>query len=89
MHSTTLRPIVVQAFANESHKTRSFDNIDQDKMTALESKIRAIKGVDLYDHVKIVEMCLVLKLAMSKKFHVPEFIKTQCPITYIKSCCNK
>jgi hypothetical protein len=40
---------VVDAFANESHKTRSFDDINQDKMAALEARIRAIEGVHLYD----------------------------------------
>ena len=43
---------VVDAFTNEFHKTKSFDDIDQDKMATLESRIRAIKGVDLYDPVQ-------------------------------------
>jgi len=61
-------------------------------MVVLEAKIRAIKGVDLYDPVQAVEMCLVLNVVVSKTFHVPKFIKhtgTQCLMTHIKSYCNK
>jgi len=35
-------PAVIDPFANESHKTKSSNGIDQDKMTALEARIRAI-----------------------------------------------
>ena len=35
--------LVIDAFTNESHKTKSSDDIDQDKMTALEARIRAIE----------------------------------------------
>jgi len=83
-------PAVIDAFANESHKTKSSDDID--KMSALEARIRAIEGVDLYDPVRAAEMCLVPNMVVPKKFCVPEFIKytgTQCPITHLKSYCNK
>ena len=94
MQSTarTPAPIVIDAFANESHNTKSSNDIDQDKMAALEARIRAIKGVDLYDLVRAAEMCLVPNVVVPKKFLVPEFIKytgTQCPITHLKSYCNK
>jgi hypothetical protein len=62
------------------------------KIAALETSIRALEGVDLYDPVKVVEMCLVSNVVVPKKFRVPKFIKyieTQCPITYFKSYCNK
>jgi len=36
--------LVIDAFVNESHKTKSSDGIDQDKMAALEARIRAIEG---------------------------------------------
>jgi hypothetical protein len=61
-------------------------------MAALEAQIRAIEGVDLYDPVRALEMCLVPNVVVLKKFRVPEFIKytgTQCPITHLKSYCNK
>jgi len=86
----TPAPAVIDAFANESHKTKSSDDID--KMAALEARIRAIEGVDLYDPVQAVEMCLVPNVVVPKKFCVPEFIKytgTQCPMTHLKSYCNK
>ena len=94
MQSTTPAPapVVVDTFANESNKKRSFDDIDQEKMTALEARIRVIKGVDLYDPVKAAKMCLVPNMVLPKTFRVPEFIKyteTQCLITHLKSYCNK
>jgi hypothetical protein len=94
VQSTTpaLTPAVADAFANEYHKTKSFDDIDQDKMATLYARIRAIEGVDLYDPVRAAEMCLVPNVVVPKKFRVPELIKytgTQCPVTHLKSHCNK
>jgi len=53
VHSMPLAPApaVIDPFANKSHKTKSSNGIDQDKMAALEARIRAIEGVDLYDPV--------------------------------------
>ena len=92
VHSTPSAPapVVTDPFANESHKTKSSDDID--KMAALEARIRAIEGLDLYDPVRAAEMCLVPNVVVPKKFRVLEFIKytgTQCPITHLKSYCNK
>jgi hypothetical protein len=94
VHSMPLTPApaIIDPFANESHKTKSSNDIDQDKMAALEARIRAIEGVGLYDPVRVAEMCLVPNVVVPKKFCVPEFIKytgTQCPITHLKSYCNK
>jgi len=77
VQSTTpaLVPTVMEASANESHKVKSSDNIDQAKIEALEARLKAIKGVDLYDPVWAVEMCLVLNMVVPKKFRIPEFIK--------------
>jgi len=85
-------PVVMDAFVNESHKAKSSDNIDLDKMMALEARIRVIEGVDVYDLVQAAKMCLVPTMVVLKKFHVPEFIKysgTQCPMTHLKSYYNK
>jgi len=85
-------PAIIDPFANESHKTTSSNGIDQDKMAALEARIRAIEGADLYNVVRVPEMCLVPNVVVPKKFRVPKFIKytgTQCPITHLKSYCNK
>lgn len=62
-HTPTL---VVEAFNNEYHKTWSSDNVDQDKMTALKTRIRIIKGADLYDQA--TKMCLVPNMVVPKIF---------------------
>jgi hypothetical protein len=85
-------PAVMDAFANESHKAKSSDSIDQDKMEALEARIRVIEGVDLYDPVRAAEMFLVPNMVVPKRFRVLKFIKysgTQCPMTHLKSYYNK
>jgi len=85
-------PIVMDAFANESHQAKSSDGLDQEKIAALEARIKVIEGVDLYDPVWAAEMCVVPNVVVPKKFRVPEFIKysgTQCPMTHLKSFCNK
>eukprot|EP00258_Populus_trichocarpa_P023615 XP_024439634.1 uncharacterized protein LOC112323891 [Populus trichocarpa] len=81
-------PTVMDAFANESHQAKSSDSLDQEKIAALEARIKVIEGVDLYDPVRAAEMCLVPNVVVPKKFRVPEFIKysgTQCPMTHLKS----
>jgi hypothetical protein len=40
---------VVKEFVNESHRTKSSDDIDQDKMASLEARIRAIE--ERYDGI--------------------------------------
>jgi len=77
VQSATLAPAltVIDAFDHESHKAKSSDSIDQDKMEALEAKIRVVEGADLYDPVWATEMCLVPNVVVLKKFRVPEFIK--------------
>jgi hypothetical protein len=61
-------PTIVYTFTNESHKTRSSNNIDQDKMATLEARIRAIEGVDLYDPVKAAKKCLVPNMVVPYNF---------------------
>ncbi|KAL3596508.1 hypothetical protein D5086_008145 [Populus alba] len=85
-------PTVMEASANESHKAKSSDSIDQAKIEALEARLKAIEGIYLYDPVRAAEMCLVPNVVIPKKFRVPEFIKysgTQCPMTHLRSYCNK
>ena len=94
MQSVTpaLAPTAMEASTNESHKVKPSDSIDQAKIKALEAKLKVINGVDLYDPVLAVEMCSVPNMVFPKKFCVLEFIKysgTQCPITHLKSYCNK
>ncbi|XP_061962423.1 uncharacterized protein LOC133682893 [Populus nigra] len=83
---------VMEASANDSHQAKSSASIDQAKIKALEARLKVIEGVDLYDLVRAVEMCLALNVVVPKNFRVPEFIKysgTQCPMTHLKSYCNK
>ncbi|XP_073261632.1 uncharacterized protein [Populus alba] len=85
-------PTIMDAFANESHQAKSSDGLDQEKIAALEARIKVIEGVDLYDPVRAAKMCLVPNVVVPKKFRVPEFIKysgTQCLMTHLKSYCNK
>jgi len=60
----------MKAFANESHKAKSSASIDQNKIEALEARIKVIKGVDLYDPVMAAKMCLVLNVD-EKKIYLP------------------
>ena len=48
----TLASTGVDAFANESHKRKSFEDIARHKMATLEARIRVIEGVDLYDLIQ-------------------------------------
>jgi hypothetical protein len=66
---------VVHAFANETLKTNSSEDIDYNKIVMLEARVCAIEGVDLYDPVQAAKMYLVLNVIVPKKFCVLEFIK--------------
>jgi len=82
----------VGGFTNEAHMTKSFKHVDYDKITVLEVRVRAIKGVDMYNLVQAIKMCLVPNMIVPKSFVYPNFIKyigTQCPATHLKSYCNK
>jgi hypothetical protein len=75
-----------------SHKDKMIGAEGLEKWAALEERMRIVEGNHLYDPVKAAEMCLVPNVVIPKKFRVPEFIKytgTQCPITHLKSYCNK
>ena len=85
-------PVTVNLTIDDSHKMKFSKHVDYDKLTALEERLRAIEGADLYDPVHAAEMCLVPNVAVPKEFRVPEFIKytgTECPVTHLKSYCNK
>jgi hypothetical protein len=51
------------------------EDIDSDKLTTIEKRLRAIEGTNFYDLVKAVEMCLVPNIVVLKKFKVVEFSK--------------
>jgi hypothetical protein len=60
----------MEASPNEPHKAKSSDSIDQDKIEALEARIKVIEGVDLYDLVMAAKMCLVPNVD-EKKIYLP------------------
>lgn len=65
---------------------------DFNKLSAIEEILRAIEGIDLYDLVKAIEICLVLNIVVPKKLKVLEFAKyigTQCLMTHLKVHYNK
>ncbi|KAL9383620.1 hypothetical protein Peur_023943 [Populus x canadensis] len=53
--------IVMDASANESNKIKYSEDVEYDKISVLEAKVRVIKGIDLYDPIQVVEMCFCSK----------------------------
>ena len=85
-------PVNVNLATDDPQRMKFSENIDYDKLTALEERLKAVEGADLYDPVYAAEMCLVPNVVVPRKFRVPEFIKytgTECPVTHLKSYCNK
>jgi len=73
-------------------RQNALSGIGNDKITMLEARVRVIKGVDLYNLVQAVDICLASNEVVPKKLHVLEFIKyieTQCPVTHLKFYYNK
>jgi hypothetical protein len=72
----------IDSTKKESQKGKMVKEEGLEKWTALEERIRTVEGNHLCDVVKAVNMCLVPKVVIPKKFRVLEFIKytgTQCP----------
>jgi hypothetical protein len=59
----------------ESQRDKIMEEDGLEKLAALEERIRAIKGNNLYNPIKAIEMCLVPIIVIHKKFRVPEFVK--------------
>jgi len=58
-----------------------------DKWSALEERLRTVKGNDLFDHIRVVKACLVLNIVVPKEFKVLDFIKytrLECPNTHLQ-----
>jgi len=64
IHALTLA--ATKAFASKSQKTKSPKDIDYDKITTLEARVKAIEGANLYDLVQAVEMCLIPNVIILK-----------------------
>lgn len=48
--------------------TNLLDDINHDKMVVLEAKIRVTEGVQLYDLVQVMKMCLASNIVVPKTF---------------------
>jgi hypothetical protein len=96
MHFQPAYPARISSTIDSTEKGSQKGNMikkdELNKFIALEQRMRAFEGIHLYDPIKAAEMCLVPNIVIPKNFRVPEFVKytgTQCPITYLKSYCNK
>ena len=66
--------------------------MDQDKLFALEERLRAVEGNDWFDPIRVAEVCLVPNVVVPKDFRISEFIMytgLECPNTHLRSYCNK
>ena len=95
-HSNPTQPIqipITMDLTNEDPQdVRVSDHVGYDKWTALEERLRAVEGNDLFDPIRAAEVCLVPNIVIPKKFRVPEFVKytgMECPKTHLRSYYNK
>jgi hypothetical protein len=88
----TQPPITVDLTAEGTPNNRSTSLMNHDKLSALEERLRAVKGNDWFDPMRATEVCLVPNIVVPKDFRIPYFIKytgLECPNTHLRSCCNK
>jgi hypothetical protein len=82
----------IDFIVKEPQKDKMVKKDDLKKWAALEQRMKTFKGINLYDPIKVVEMCLVPNVVILKKFRALKFVKyigTQFPITHLKAYCNK
>jgi len=56
--------------------------MDQNKLFALEERLRAVEGNDWFDLMRATKVCLVPNIVVPKDFRIPDFIKytgLECP----------
>ena len=85
-------PVTMDLTDEDPHDGKFSNHERDDKWTALEDRLRAIEGSDLFDPIRAAEVCLVLNIVIPKKFRVPEFVKytgMECPKTHLRSYYNK
>ena len=66
-------PITVDLTAEGIPDNRSPGLMDQDKLSALEERLRAIEGNGWFDPMRAAEVCLVPNIVVPKDFRIPEF----------------
>jgi hypothetical protein len=79
-------PPTMDLTADGPSESRSSGFISQDKISALEERLRAVEGNDWFDPMRAAEGCLVPNIVVPKDFRVPEFTKyigLECPNTHL------
>jgi len=88
----THAPITVDLTTEGIPDNRSPSVMDQNKLFALEERLRAVEGNDWFDLIRATKVCLVPNIVVPKDFRIPDFIKytgLECPNTHLRSYCNK
>jgi len=85
-------PTIIDLTMRESHGVKSFGHPKQDKWVVWEERFRVVKGFDVYDLVRVAEICLILNVMIPKEFRVLKFVKyteLECANTHLRSYYNK
>jgi len=78
--------ITIDLTAEGPSDNRSIGFINDDKISALEERLRAVKGNDWFDPMRASEVSLVPNITVPKDFRIPEFTKytgLECPNTHL------
>jgi len=55
---------------NVSQKIKIIKDVDFNELSTIKERLKAIEGANLYDVIKAVEICLVLKVVVPKNHKV-------------------
>jgi len=72
----TYAPITVDLTAEGTPDNRSTSLMDQDKLFALEERLRVVEGNDWFDPMRAAKVCLVPNIVVPKDFRIPELLST-------------
>ena len=84
--------ITVDLTAEGPSDNRSTGFVNDDKISALEERLRVVEGNDWFDPMRASKICLVPNITVPKDFRILEFIRyigLECPNTHLRSYCNK
>ena len=82
-------PITVYLTTEGTSDNGSPSLMDQDKLCALEERLRAIEANYWFDPMRAAKVCLVPNVMVPKDFRIPDFIKYTGSNTHLRSYCNK
>jgi hypothetical protein len=83
--------IAVDLTANGPSDNRSTGFMNDNKISTLEERLRAVEGNDWFEPMQASEVCLVPNIMVLKDFRIPEFTKyngLECLNTHLRSYCN-